>query len=70
MKRYVLIGFAIVTVTGLACVLILPQSWFGLLGRGKLESRSAAAGPEVVWTFEPPERGGIASSSLVAGERI
>jgi outer membrane protein assembly factor BamB len=72
MTRNVLLCFAIVTVTGLACVLILPQSWFGLLGRGKLESRTGTHGasPEVVWTFEPPERGGIASSPLVAGERI
>jgi outer membrane protein assembly factor BamB len=53
------------------CVMLVALAgvWFGLAGLAR-SPRSAGAGVEVAWTFEPVERGAIISSPMVAGEHV
>src|SRR5438132_942554 len=73
MRRRLSVCIAIITIAGLACVPILARSWLPFLSDDKpvlsrVDDKVRRAA--VMWTFEPPERGAIVSSPLVAGERI
>ena len=73
MKRPLFVCIIIITLAGLACVLILANHWLPFPSNGNTSLprvEKEVRRPEVVWTFEPPERGAIVSSPLVAGERI